>query len=135
MLCIAGMLCVQMSGLHQHRHVDLHQPGNPHAVQLHFEDFGWHGDSRADEHRHAPAAVAEHPHLDIETRVFEDGLAKVLLIALLCLLTGLCFLLWPHRQAPVSRPAHALPPRKRSCYDGPPPSQAPPGPLSRTSWL
>lgn len=132
MLCIVGLLCVQLSGLHHHRHVDLHEAGTPHAVQLHFEDAGWHSRAESAEHRHALTASATHPHLDIETKALGDGLTKVLSILLLGLL-GISWLVLP-RPAPLrlDRPATIPLARKRSCYDGPPPSQAPPPFLSRT---
>jgi hypothetical protein len=133
MLCVAALLCVQLSGLHQHRHVDLDGSGSMHAVQLHFEDVGWHGSETADAHRHDAAADLSHPHLDIETKVAEDGLAKVFSVVLLCLLLGWAVIPWPRTGADLPRPAP--PPRsyRRSRFDGPPPSQAPPRFLSRTS--
>jgi hypothetical protein len=125
MLCIAGLLCVQMSGLHQHRHVALDGSSDRHDFELHFEDVGWHGD-RAAEHHHEAAIDTVHPHLDIETKVLDDGVAKLLLVIVLGVLAGWHLQRQPHRRLGRLPRTAAVAPRKRSCFDGPPPSQAPP---------
>jgi hypothetical protein len=133
MLCIVALLCVQLSGLHQHHHVDLDGSGSMHAVQLHFEDVGWHGGEPSGAHRHAAAADLSHPHLDIETRVAKDVLAKVFSVVLLCLLFGWAVIPWQRNGADLPRPSQLPRTFRRSRFDGPPPSQAPPRFLSRTS--
>jgi hypothetical protein len=126
MLCIVGLLCAQLSGLHEHRHVDLSGAGAAHSVQLHFEDVGWHGGGTSDTHQHDAVADGFHAHLDIETKVVDDGLAKVMSIVLLGLL--LAWILLPRMRTSGSLPRPSALPRarRRSLFDGPPPSQAPP---------
>lgn len=125
-LCVALLLLVQVSGLHQHRHVEVRGAPVQHGVQLHFEDAGIHGSQGLVEHSHADAVASPHPHVDIETKVVGDGVAKVLSLLLSMALVSLFSYAWPRRQRLTAWPSYApvLPRRSRIALL--PPSQAPP---------
>lgn len=131
-LCVFALLAAQVLGLHHHRHVDW-DGGASHASQLHFEDAGLHSPEGNPEHQNSvDGSASGHPHLDVETRVVGDGLAKVLLdLTWLAAFWVALGLLWP-RASPAARPrpqeGRSLPPR----YTLRPPSQAPPGHLIPT---
>ena len=127
-LCIAALLYVQLSGLHQHRHIDWQADDSHgrHAVQLHFGDAGLHGDELGPAHSHAAGETA-HAHLDVDIDAVGDALAKLLSILLFVVLaSGVLQLRRPGRATSVLRPPRESPIPKRSRFSLRPPSQAPP---------
>lgn len=126
MLCIAALLYVQLSGLHQHRHVERQAQGHDrHATQLHFGDAGLHGDELGPAHSHAVGETA-HAHLDVDTDAAGEALAKLLSVLLLAVLVGGVLLLSLPRDVAAPRPSDPSPTPRRSRFSLRPPSQAPP---------
>ena len=120
------LLVMQVTGLHQHRHIEVLDGNHDHGIQVHFEDAGIHADDA--EHGHGDtAAQGSHPHTDIETKVLDTGLAKPTLdftfVALLAWAIVLCL---PSRTRQEPLRPQASPARRPPRYALRPPSHAPP---------
>jgi hypothetical protein len=119
------LLFMQVTGLHQHRHVEASGASHDYGTQIHFEDAGIHANDP--EHGHAGgAAGVSHAHADVEVKALESGLIKPVLdfnfVALLAWAIVLCL---PSRTGQAPRPL-APPARRPSRYAILPPSHAPP---------
>ena len=120
------LLWMQVTGLHQHRHVEAHGNGHDHGTQIHFEDGGIHADDP--QHSHGDThGQAEHSHTDIEVKVLDSGLVKSGLdfsaFALLSWALVLCLMLRNRQEPPP--PIRSVE-RRPSRYAVRPPSHAPP---------
>lgn len=129
-LVAVSLLLLQLVGAHHHRHFDVGHEHGGHGSALHFADVGHHWTAAEDDHghRHGAGATADHPHIDIETKVVADGLIKVFVDILpLGLVYAVAIMLWLAAPPPpllrsAINPLWRGPPR----YALRPPSQAPP---------
>ncbi|MFP5357612.1 MAG: hypothetical protein ACLGHI_04020 [Gammaproteobacteria bacterium] len=120
------LLFMQVTGLHQHRHVEASGASHDYGTQIHFEDAGIHADDP--EHAHAGgAAGVSHGHADVEVKALESGLTKPALdfnfVALLAWTLVLCL---PSRMGQAPPCPQAPPTRRLSRFAILPHSHAPP---------